>query len=306
MNAQFFFASFATILLINVAEAAGTDIVFSDGFSDESSLSSKWNIAADSSDVTVDLQDYRYVITSTGIGIPEAPNSNLLPGPARTGVFFRANRFSGVAAAVGLISQEVFDMRQFEFQFDVYLSTGSQALTHYNSTETAVWGVGRSTEDPLSYANRNTLGDGVWGWLATDNGFLLEDTALYKNTLALADLGETRDPEAPSLFNAAFTPDPGITHSAPLNDWVTVKLVYDGANMKVLFNDVQFFTEAVGDIGGHLFVGYADPFDSVSSSPSLQWGVIDNVILRDTSAIPEPATLSLVCLGLLGLGWRGR
>ncbi|QEG37021.1 hypothetical protein [Bythopirellula goksoeyrii] len=305
MMCRFVFVLFASSLLASETLGAVSKIVFSESFSDYASLSTQWDLVADSPDTNLDVVDYRFVIAPTAFGIPEAPSSDLLSGPAQTGAYFQANLRSGMASAVGLLSKDAFDLVSFELQFDVFLSTGGEALAQNNATETVVWGVGRSTTEALSYAKRNTLGDGVWGWLATDNGFLQEDVALYQDSTVLSDLGETFDPEAPELFNTAFTPDPGIPNSAPLNDWITVKLVYDGTKMDVLFNDVLFFSEPiVGEITGPLYVGYADPFSSVSGSRSFQWGVIDNVILRDTSIIPEPTTLSLALLGLFAFGRR--
>lgn len=283
----------------SVSPPASPVTIFADPFTDLRGALSHWTPTFDAPFVTWGVRDY------DRLGVSEAPTSDLLGGPPTTGVYFEANRNGGSPAALELQSHSHYNLPAFELQFDVFLSTGPGALFDNNATETIVWGVGRTTNEPLSYAKRTSHGDGVWGWLATDNGFLQEDVALYEGIEVLVDLGETVDAEAPDLFNAAFGPDPGIPNHAPLNDWVTVKTAYDGRTVEVSFNDVLFFQERVNAIAGGISIGYADPFASISSSPDLQWGLVDNVILRETTPVPEPLAALLLLVGLSGLSMLG-
>jgi hypothetical protein len=86
-----------------------------------------------------------------------------------------------------------------------------------------------------------------------------------------------------------------------LFEWVTVRARYDGTNIRVSFNGVEFLSAVTPLPTGRIAVGYADPFGSISSSPELQFGIIDNVIL-----IPEPASAMMLLVGLLAMCARRR
>jgi hypothetical protein len=296
----------AALAITAVTEGAA---LFSDGFDLSQPLSNNWTLAQQS-DSYVSLVDYSFVdlnnLFGVGVGIPasipEAPHSAQVGGPATTGVVFAANATSGVAAAANLISNSSFNASLFTLQFDLYMSTGSAALTAQNSTEMAIWAVGRSNTSPVGYGNRNSAGNGAWGWLAGDNGVGSEDAAIFRNTTELIDIGDTFDPGAGALFDAAFDFDfPAFAHHSPLFEWVTVRARYDGTNIRVSFNGVEFLSAVTPLPTGRIAVGYADPFGSISSSPELQFGIIDNVIL-----IPEPASAMMLLVGLLAMCARRR
>jgi len=286
-------------------------VVFSDSFEAATPLSDAWTIASDpdTNVVIVDYSDFDLlslfgVGSGINLGIPEAPNSST--GSPSTGVVFTANTSLGTPASVNLISKSMFDLSEFRFQYDVFLLSEDQALAANNSTETTVWGVGRTTATPTGRANRSSAGDGVWGWLTTENGIGEEDAALNSDTSELADIGDTFDPGAASLFDAAFE-GRRFANDSPLGSWVTVRAEYDGTDFSVFFNDILFFAESVSPEPGSIMVGYSDPFGSISSSPDFQFGVIDNVILEDLgSPIPEPATALMLGMGLAVVGFRRR
>lgn len=288
---------FQVALVVGLCCAASTAraAVYSDGFDLSVPLTTNWNIALQP-DTSVTLINYS--------GLPEAPNSGLAGGPATQGVMFRANESLGAAAAANLISKQLFNLPQFQMQFDVYMSTGGAALVNQNSTHMAIWGVGRTTTAPVGYSNRTTAGNGVWGWLTNDNGIGSEDAAVFQGTTELVDIGDTVDPGAGPLFDAAFGFDfTQFAHHSPLYEWVTVLVEYDGATTTVSFNGVEFFSVPTAAPAGAIAVGYADPFSSISSSPAEQFAIIDNVIV---TAVPEPAAMALALWAAIGQALRRR
>lgn len=292
----------AVAILIAAVPSAARPALLVDGFSSSSPLSKLWAVESDSTDTVAAVIDYSTIPSAFGEGIPEAPNSSTIGGPSTTGVYFAANQFTGAPAAVGLRSLRSFDLARFDFRFDVFLSTGSSALAAVRLTETVTWSAGKTADMPVSYAVRDSVNTGLWGWLATENGFLLQDAALYQGARLLADWGETVDVESHALFNAAFGRDAGIPRHSPLNDWVTVRVLYDGSRVDTFFNGVRFFSEEADPVIGHFYVGYADPFASISSSPVYQWGVIDNVVLT----VPEPHACALIFVISAVLWAQGR
>lgn len=303
MNKQPSFAIWGNCLLLifgsyNCCRGA----LFSDGFDGGQPLSINWIVAQqpDSFAAVADyssfnLQSLFGIGSGTTVSIPEAPHSAAVGGPTTTGVVFAANSASGVASAVNLISNSSFNAPQFTLQFDLYTSTGPAALNAQNDTEIAIWAVGRSNTSVVGYANRTTAGDGTWGWLVNDNGFSAGDATLFNNTTQLASIADTA-PGAGALFDSAFGFDYSLfQHHSPLYEWVTVQARYDGSVMHVSFNGIEFLSAPTSQPSGRIAVGYADPFASVSSSPDVQFGIIDNVVLLQ---VPEPLSGSLAILGL--------
>ncbi len=251
----------------------------------------------------VDLNALFGVGTGTVVNIPEAPNMVAGSG-ATTGAIFVANTSAGAGSAANLIGAVAGDnadlnLPEYQVQFDMWLNVAVPIPG--GGTEQGLWGVGRTTTAALGRNNRAADGDGTWGWIATENGYGTEDTAVFEGTTELADLGDTQAGEdAP--FNAAFTTNFGV-NNAPGNSWVTVTLAVDNANgtVGVWYNGVEFFNVATAATAGDVMLGYEDPFGSISAGPDFQFGVIDNVIIDDQITIPEPATAALLGLGGLAM-----
>ena len=87
-------------------------------------------------------------------------------------------------------------------------------------------------------------------------------------------------------------------------DLVTVDIEKPGGD-QLRIVDIDCSDTSDGSIGcpttGNLSLFYADFFDSVSSDPSLAFGVIDNVVV-----IPEPSSAAMILVGISVLALRRR
>ncbi|MEM8946342.1 MAG: PEP-CTERM sorting domain-containing protein [Planctomycetota bacterium] len=284
----------ATAMAVALSTTSASAQFFTDGLDDLTS----WTVALQT-DASAAVVDYGL------LGIPEAPNMVGGSG-ATTGVRFDANTDATPGAAagnlIGAISGGNADLALsvFELQFDVWVNVGVPVPT--GGTEQLLWGIGRTTTTAFGRNNRAADGDGIWGWLAGENGYGTEDAAIFDGSTELADLGDTQAGEA-MPFNAAFTTNLG-GNDVPANSWVTVKISANNGEVITSYNDVIFFRESGLTTLGDVMVGYEDPFSSISLDPANQFGIIDNVYIDDMVTIPEPTSLALFAMGSLAMLWR--
>lgn len=285
----------AAAVAVALSATSASAQFFTDGLDDVSA----WTVATQP-DSTAAVVDY------STLGIPEAPNMVAGSG-ATTGVRFDANLTAGSASAANLIGavsggNADLALATYEVQFDMWINVGVPIPS--GGTEQGLWGIARTTGAALGRNNRAADGDGIWGWIAGENGYGTEDAAIFDGSTELADLGDTQ-PGEDVKFNNAFTSNFGSA-DAPANSWVTVKISVNNGEVITSFNDVQFFRESGLVTAGDVMVGYEDPFGSLSGDPANQFGIIDNVIIDDRVTIPEPTSLALLGLGGLAMLCRRR
>lgn len=300
--------------------STGWGQLFSETF-DDASADVKINAQADTAAEFVDYST---------LGIPEAPRT--VSGAATSGVKLQGNISAGTASGVNVVAgaSPVAFSGNYRVSFDSWQNLNNNPFPS-GSTEQLLWGIGTDDADVIEARNtRNSGAMGTWGWLAGENGYGTEDTAIFENGVELADLGDTQTFEDTN-FNLAFpchadgNPTDGSAeppNGAPINDWVQVDIdVLDNgdgtSNVAVYFNFVEFFSETVdsASASGFAMLGYEDPFGSVNSDPENSFGLYDNfVVTADPSgvptgtiplptgcAVPEPATGLLSLCGLIGL-----
>lgn len=268
--------------------------LFSDGFD---SLAN-WTVV-NQPDSSVAIVDY------SSLGVPEAPNT-VGGTSATTGAKFVANISSGNPAAVNLIGAIAggnadLSVSRYAVTFDMYLSVDSPLPS--GSTEQGIWGVGRTTTDVVGRNTSQTAGDGVFGWLATENGYLEEDAVAFVDTNEYGRYGGVFNQ---GLFNSAFAPTiSGDISNSPANQWVAVTVTVDIGRVHVDFNSTRFFSIPTSSLFGDVMVGYEDSFSSISSSPDQQFGLIDNLVIYELppefSGYYDPANWTTTTSGFGGV-----
>ena len=243
----------------------------------------------------VDYIDYSSfkVGDSEDLMIEEAPN--MVEGSAATrGVMLRCNVESDenfdptVGGAINLLLADERAGSQVQFSgnyrltFDVWMNM-DEFTTRESSgtTEVTIWGVGSESAITQGRITRNDGAvTGTWGWLACDGGFGTEDSMFRIGTTEVEKKndgppGAGNDP----LFLEAF-PDAEPISAAPSNSWVTMEVVVRNGTVAVSYNGVLFHRGESDQTDGGAFIGYEDPFSSLSWSPDYQFSIIDNVVVE--------------------------
>ena len=240
-------------------------------------------------DCIVSYVDYtNMTVGSQTFALPEAPRPIAGGAPGR-GVLVQCNVTQTFAAGVNILagSTPVTYSGRHRLSFDAW-SNVPVPLPN-GSTEQLLWGVGVDGDPNIIEARNNRGGgtQGVYGWLAGENGYGTEDAAINEGDLELCDLGDLQ-PGEDVPFNAAFDSNSiGGPNGCAANTWVRVDIDVDdnGLGVRVYYNGVEFFgpnanpgcpTQLTNPVNGYAMIGFEDPFSSLGSNPDAQWCVLDN------------------------------
>lgn len=271
-----------------VLAATGLRAQFAEPF--DSQASANVTIVQES-DTFVTFVDYsNMVVGATAFSIPEAPRP--IPGSAPTrGVLIQGNLTLGMAKGVNIIAgvTPIPFSGRYRLSFDAWINVPLPVPS--GGTEQLLWGVGVDNVLPIEARhNRGSGTRGVWGWLAGENGYSLEDASINNDDFNLAQLGDTQ-PGQNVPFNEAFDSNAvGGPNGCAANTWVRVDIEVDATGTRVFFNGVAFFNQPVNPATGFAMIGYEDPFNSISSSPDGQWGLFDNFRVSLPSGCGTPGT----------------
>ena len=284
-------------------------------FADQMTNAAAWGINATSGD-TLTTFSFDYSIQ----GIPEAPNSQ--PGDAATrGLRLEAN----VNDPPTLESLTLYPLGQsftgtYQVRFDAWMNydTGDIATTEYLGG-----GVGydNAASGPTSGAQAVASGDGGSNadWRAFKDGFFVAEADMAAGSRNASD-----------PYYAGFLPPaspPAIQGQAGIGlagstgfQWITWQFTVinapgigqvlldiekpGGEQLRIV--DLDCLDVSDGSAGctseGNISLFYGDSFfPSVSGSPAVTFGLIDNVVVTEGVAVPEPSTLALIGAGLAGL-----
>lgn len=261
-------------LSVGLLAATGLRAQFAEGFDSQATADVTVLSQPDSFVTYVDYSNM--TVGAATFSIAEAPRR--LAGSAATrGVLVQCNVTQNLASAVNIVAGATpltFNGR-YRLSFDAYINV--PVPLPGGSTEQLLWGVGVDSFTPIEARNNRGAGtNGVYGWLAGENGYGTEDSAINNGDLEIADLGDTQAGEDVP-FNEAFDSNSvGGPNGCAANTWVRVDIDVDAAGVKVYFNGVMFHDAPGLAPDGRAMIGYEDPFASLGTDPDSQWGLLDN------------------------------
>ncbi|MCA8949299.1 MAG: hypothetical protein KDE27_07340 [Planctomycetes bacterium] len=265
-------ASTATLLATGVARAQ-----YAEGFDSQASADVTIQAEPDTNVMFVDYSNM--TIGGSTFSIPEAPRR--IPGSAATsGILMQANLTAAATAAVNVLAgaTPITFSGRYRVSFDAWQNVPVNPSLG-GSTEQMLWGVSVDGIAPLECRHNLALGaQGIYGWLAGENGYSLEDAVICEAGTRVGQLGDQQTGQG-VFFNEAFDQPwvPTAPNNAPANQWVRVDIDVDQSLIRVYFNGVEFFNySALVPPSGFAMIGYEDPFTSLGTQPDDQWGLFDN------------------------------
>ena len=288
--------------------------VFSDNFDVNSSAN--WTLNRSATDSRASFA-YDY----SGIGIASAPNST---GGTTKGLRFEANLTSGVTNALNVspIGQSFFG--NYRLHFDMWINVnGPLPGGGTGSTEAITAGVG-TTGNRVQWIGNGSIADGVWFEVNGEGGVgdtsaSQGDYVAYIGTGAqaansgvyAAGTGTTvrgnADLYYANVFPAGQTPPASqqsgyAQQTGSLNigtvgfAWRDVVVNKSGGTVEWFIDGLKIATVTGASItASNIFVGYWDPFPSVSDNTNLSFGLVDNLRVEVPAVAP---TISIQPLAL--------
>lgn len=286
-------------------------------FQDQMTSGAGWTTLASSGDTAATF-GYDY----SADGIPEAPNSDL-GDTATRGVKLEANLVApAVAEHLTLVPTGQNFSGTYQLRFDAWMNFSTD--DYYNNgaagtTEFLGGGIGHDslTSDVASGAQA----------IATDDGGSGSDWRAFKSApqffVGAADMtGGSRNGFDAYYSDFLTTVAPPAAQSqaagtsvagSPGFQWITWQFTSHGngtvvveiekpggATLEIVTLDCNDTSDGSNgcSTNGNISLFYADFFSSVSPSPGLTFGLVDNVVVTD---VPEPASLALLGLGALAM-----
>jgi hypothetical protein len=290
-------ASVSTGLLIPTAQAG---LVFSDNLSS----SSGWTVLGDAD------TDAEFGYNYSADGIPAAPN-----GSDTVGLKLQANIATGTVATVAAVRPLGVSGTPYRVSFDVW---SNYALAGAGTTEFAGGGVGHDgVTAGLSGASLLIAGD---GGSTRDYRLYKNDGEQFIESLQYNSAFASTNGSDPAIAAAIVGTAPPVgqaqvgspSDGAIAFQWITMFIDVDptaglstytllaGANTLEIGTINANIGDPVG-LEGNVALIYSDLFASLADTPSLQFGVFDNVTVETMDAVPEPSVAML--LGVCGFGF---
>jgi GH25 family lysozyme M1 (1,4-beta-N-acetylmuramidase) len=283
-------------------------VVFVDSF--DSNTTTNWAVNTSSSDTSATFSfDY------STLGILSAPNST---GGTTRGVQMKANLSLGAVAAVSLSPTNQSFGGDYRLHFDGWINVnGPFPSGGAGSTEFLVAGIG--TAGNLSEWTGNTSADGVYFTVNGDGGSsdtsatIADYNAYIGASVQLASTGDywagtdstargngnfyyiTAIPSghsAPALQQANYPQQTGTLNAGTFGlAWHDVIVSKRGSIVDWAIDGVRIATISNATFAANnVFVGFWDPFASLSSNNAINFGLVDNVRVEVPAIAP---TISL-------------
>lgn len=296
-------------------------ILFSQDFEADSSAS--WTVNKGPA-TTDEAHDFFFDYSTAGI--PSAPNS----GGTTRGLKLQANQSSGVFGGVSVSPTGLSLPATYRMSFDWWSNyNGPAPVGGSGSTQLSTFGVGTSGTTPQWPGGAQ---DSIW-FGGTGDGNSSSDWRAYSPTAGTsytaasgvyaAGTGTSPDARnqshpyyagfgavsAPAAQTLLYPQQTGVTLAgSSAFEWHEVEIVKSATSVTWTVDGLLLATVPVGDdsaaTGENIFFGHSDTNATSSTDVNdvnLLFTLIDNV-----SVIPEPASLSLLGLSLIGLLARNR
>ena len=297
----------AMLVAVGVASVSPAATIL---FRDEMTNAAAWGVNVGGSADVAHTFDYSYGL----FGIPEAPNTQVGDAASR-GLKVEANQNTpNTVDYMTLYPTGQNFTGSYRLRFDAWMNF---EIGGSGTTEFLGGGIGYddATADIASGAQAMATGEGGssndWRAFKSPPQFFIPDADMAAGT------HQGSDPYYADFLPAVAAPavqgqaGTGVAGS-PSFQWITWDFSVvgnqvavhiekpDGSRLLIVEYDATDTSDGSAGVStdGNISLFYADFFDSVSTNPALTFGMIDNV---EVTQIPEPSTLALVGLGLLGL-----
>jgi hypothetical protein len=281
-------------------------VAFADDF--DTNSAALWTFNGSSSDSRVTFH-YDYAAD----GIPSAPHAM---GGTTTGVKFEANLTGGSVAALSVSPVGQGFAGDHRLHFDLWLNAnGPFPAGGVGSTEFLTAGVGTGGHR-VAWAGPGAGAEGCWFAVAGEGGVAdasttLADFGAYLGTnlqnVASGVYAAGLDANArgnghayyqvvfaggqapPLAQQAAYPQQTGALNAGTLGfGWHDVLIARQGRNVEWAIDGVKLATLTnVTFTASNIFMGYWDPFASVSDNAVLSFGVVDNVRVESPAVAPS-------------------
>lgn len=303
------FAGAVTSRVVSLTVYPLPTVVFADDF--DTDTSAQWILNRSSASNTRVTFNYDYAAD----GIPPAPHS---VGGTTRAVKFEANQNGGTTAALSITPAGHSFSGDYRLRFDMWLNAnGPFPDGGIGSTEYLTGGLG-TAGDRVQWTGSGSTADGYWFVVSGEGG--ASDTATpadygaYAGTAIQsaasgvyaagtdADARGNVNPYYTTAFPGGQTPPPLQQANYPAQQtgallpgtvgfaWRDVIIAKRGNIVEWSIDGVKlasFTSAAVTD--DKVFVGYWDPYASISDAPELSFGLVDNVRVEVFTNAAPPA-----------------
>ncbi|MDB6058276.1 MAG: Endoglucanase [Verrucomicrobiales bacterium] len=292
--------------------------IFTDNF--DANSSANWTVTKSSTD-TRSTFAYNYSV----IGVPSAPNAT---NGTTSGLRLEANLKNSVVAALSASPNGQTFSAPYRLHFDMWLNVNGPLPGGGNgSTEMVTAGIG-TAGGRVQWNNTGATADGVWFSVDGDGGVGSGSTTqgdfvayiatnqqavtsgVYTATSTRSSGRSSSDYYYGNVFPAGTTPPlfqqtnyaqqtGSLTVGAVGLKWRDVVVDNDSTNVTWYVDGLKLASVSASSItASNIFVGYWDPFTSLSDNTNLSFGLIDNVrvevpvVAPLISAQPASATVT--------------